>query len=149
MKVLLLEDVKGLGKKGDICEVKDGYGQNFLIAKKKAQHATNEVINRYRARQRREQEQQALELAEKKQLIESLRSIVVEIPKKAGANETLFGAVTKEEVIEALHALRPCGLSKKDIEFKNGSIKALGEYEVEVKLGSGVHGSFKIKIIAQ
>ena len=59
MKVLLLQDVKGLGKKGEICEVKDGYGKNFLIAKKMADFATNEVINRYKAEQKRAAEQAA------------------------------------------------------------------------------------------
>ena len=76
MKVLLLEDIKGLGKKGEVCEVKDGYGQNFLIAKNKAKHATNEVINRYKAEQRQKAEQEALEMAERKQLAKSLESII-------------------------------------------------------------------------
>lgn len=148
MKVLLLEDVKGLGKKGEICEVKDGYAQNFLIAKNKAKNATNEVINRYRAEQRNQQEKEALELAEKKQMVDNLSQMTIEIPKKIGANDALFGAVTKEEIIEALNAKHPYGISKKDIEIKS-PIKALGKYEVDINLGSGIHGSLKIQVVAE
>lgn len=148
MKVLLLEDVKGLGKKGEICEVKDGYAQNFLIAKNKAKNATNEVINRYRAEQRNQQEKEALELAEKKQMVDNLSQMTIEISKKIGANDALFGAVTKEEIIEALNAKHPYGISKKDIEIKS-PIKALGKYEVDINLGSGIHGSLKIQVVAE
>lgn len=148
MKVLLLEDVKGLGKKGEICEVKDGYAQNFLIAKNKAKNATNEVINRYKAEQRNQQEKEALELAEKKQMVDNLSQMTIEIPKKIGANDALFGAVTKEEIIEALNAKHPYGISKKDIEIKS-PIKALGKYEVDINLGSGIHGSLKIQVVAE
>lgn len=75
MKVLLLENVQGLGKKGEIVEVKDGYGQNFLIAKGKAKHATNEVINKYKAEQRKLAELEALKIAELKQLKQTLESL--------------------------------------------------------------------------
>ena len=89
MKVLLLEDIKGLGKKGEIREVKDGYGQNFLIAKNKAKHATNEVINKYRSQQKHQAELEALELEKRKQLAKSLESITLVLEKK-GNNGTLF-----------------------------------------------------------
>ena len=148
MKVLLLEDVKGLGKKGDICEVKDGYGQNFLIAKNKAKHATNEMIARYKAQVRNQQEREALELVEKKQLIQSLERIVVEVPKKVGANDSLFGAVTKEDILENLLQKHAFEIGKKDIEIKT-PIKTLGNHEVEVKLGSGVSGILKVSVVAQ
>lgn len=148
MKVLLLEDVKGLGKKGEVCEVKDGYGQNFLIAKGKAKHATNEVINKYKAEMKKKEEILALELAEKKQFIQTLSQVEVVIAKKVGANNALFGAITKEEIIEALQKDHNLELNKKDIEFKT-AIKSLGHYEVEVKLGSGIHGTLKIEVVSQ
>ena len=90
MKVLLLENVQGCGKKGEIVEVKDGYGQNFLIAKGKAQRATNEVINKYKAQIKKQQEIEALEIAELKQLKQSIESLKLTLHKKVGANDTLF-----------------------------------------------------------
>ncbi len=148
MKVLLLEDVRGLGKKGEICEVKDGYGQNFLIAKNKAKHATNEVINKYKAQLRQQEEKLALEIAEKKQLIETLSHITLKIAKKVGSNQALFGSITKEEIIENLSKMHQIELNKKDLDFKS-PIKSLGGHEVEIKLGNQVNGILKLEIIAQ
>ncbi|CBG39963.1 50S ribosomal protein L9 [Helicobacter mustelae] len=148
MKVLLLENVKGLGVIGDICEVKDGYGQNFLIAKGKAKHATNEVIRKHQAQMRKEAEIHALELAEKKQFIQTLSGITVSISKKVGANDALFGAITKEEIAESLHSQHNLELNKKDIEIKH-PIKNLGSHEVEVKLGDGISGVLKLEVVAQ
>lgn len=148
MKVLLLENVKGLGVVGDICEVKDGYGQNFLIAKGKAKHATNEVIRKHQAQMRKEAEIHALELAEKKQFIQTLSGITVSISKKVGANDALFGAITKEEIAESLHSQHNLELNKKDIEIRH-PIKNLGSHEVEVKLGDGISGVLKLEVVAQ
>ncbi|WP_104697596.1 MULTISPECIES: 50S ribosomal protein L9 [unclassified Helicobacter] len=148
MKVLLLEDVKGLGKKGEICEVKDGYGQNFLIAKNKAKHATNEVINKYKAEMRKKEEQLALEIAEKKQFIQTLSNITLQIYKKSGANDALFGAITKEDIVEQLQAMHNLELDKKFIEIKQ-PIKTLGKHEVEIKLGHQISGKLTIQVNAQ
>lgn len=148
MKVLLLEDVRGLGKKGEVCEVKDGYGQNFLIAKNKAKHATNEVINKYKAEVRKKEEQTALEIAEKKQLIKTIESLSVKISKKAGNNNALFGAITKDDIAENLKIEHKLEIDKKDIEIKN-PIKTLGAHEVEIKLGHQISGKLKIEVLAQ
>ncbi|RDU74389.1 50S ribosomal protein L9 [Helicobacter anseris] len=148
MKVLLLEDVRGLGKKGEVCEVKDGYGQNFLIAKNKAKHATNEVINKYKAEVRKKEEQTALEIAEKKQLIKTIESLSVKISKKAGNNNALFGAITKDDIAENLKIEHKLEIDKKDIEIKN-PIKTLGTHEVEIKLGHQISGKLKIEVLAQ
>lgn len=144
MKVLLLEDIKGLGKKGEVCEVKDGYGQNFLIAKNKAKHATNEVINRYKAEQRQKAEQEALEMAERKQLAKSLESIVLHITRK-GNKGALFGSVTKEEITHALQEEHRLTIDKKDIEI-SVTIKHIGDFVVEVKLGAGISAKLKINV---
>lgn len=148
MKVLLLEDIRGLGKKGEICEVKDGYGKNFLIAKNKALHATNEVINKYKAELKKKEENLALEIAEKKQFIQTLSALTLQIPKKVGANDALFGAITKEDIVENLLNQHQIELNKKDIEIKN-PIKTLGAHEVEIKLGNQVNGVLKLEVIAQ
>lgn len=148
MKVLLLEDIKGLGKKGQICEVKDGYGQNFLIAKNKAKLATNEVINKYKVEQRKKVEFEALQMAERKQLVATLNNITLKIIRKVGGNGSLFGAITKEEIKETLEKIHHITLDKKDFELKS-PIKSTGIYEIEVKLGQGIYGELKVDVIAE
>lgn len=148
MKVLLLQDVKNLGKAGDVCEVKNGYGNNFLIAKSLAQLATHEVINKYKATQKKKAELEALELAQKQKIAQTLESITLQIVKKVGANGALFGSITKEEVVEALHAKHPLDIDKKSLELKT-PIKSTGIYEIDVKLGYGVTGVLKIDVVAE
>lgn len=147
MKVLLLENVQGLGKKGEIVEVKDGYGQNFLIAKGKAQHATNEVINRYKANERKRAELEALEKAEMLQLKERVESLRLVLCKKVGANDTLFGSITKDEIAHALE-LERVSVDKKHIDIPQ-AIKHLGSYEVVVKLGHGVNAGLRLEIVGE
>ena len=98
MKVLLLQDVKGLGKKGEICEVKDGYGKNFLIAKGMADFATNEVINKYKAAQKKAAEMEAENKALMEMTAKKIAEITLKISQKVGANGQLYGAITKEEI---------------------------------------------------
>ncbi|PAF42269.1 50S ribosomal protein L9 [Helicobacter sp. 11S03491-1] len=148
MKILLMEDVKGLGKTGEIHEVKDGYGQNFLIAKGKAKHASNEVINKYKAQQKKQEEIAALEMTERKQLVKNLENITLEMIRKVGANGSLFGSITKEEITQALQNAHHISIDKKDIELKT-PIKSTGIYEIEIKLGYGISAILKIDVIAQ
>lgn len=143
MKVLLLEEIKNLGKKGEIVEVKDGYGQNFLIAKGKAQLATNEVINRYKAQERNRQEELALQDAHREALAKTLHDLTLKITKKSGESGSLFGAVTKDEISAALHTLHRLEIDKKHIEL-NEQIKHTGEYKISANLGDGVHASFTL-----
>lgn len=147
MKVLLLENVQGLGKKGEIVEVKDGYGQNFLIAKSKAQRATNEVINKYKANQRKAEEIAALEMAEMQQMKKTIESLTLTLHKKVGANDTLFGSITKEEIVLALQEHK-VNLDKKHIEIPQ-AIKHIGNFEVQVKLGQGINATLKLEIEPQ
>lgn len=147
MKVLLLENVQGLGKKGEIVEVKDGYGQNFLIAKGKAQRATNEVINKYKANQRKAEEIAALEMAEMQQMKKTIESLTLTLHKKVGANDTLFGSITKEEIVLALQEHK-VNLDKKHIEIPQ-AIKHIGNFEVQVKLGQGINATLKLEIEPQ
>lgn len=146
MKVLLLENVQGLGKAGEVCEVKDGYGQNFLIAKNKALLATNEVINRYNAKQRQLAESKALELAELKQLAQSLEGIELNLHKKVGNNNALFGSITKDEVAIELQKHIKTNIDKKSIVI-NEPIKHIGDFGIEVKLGSGISAKVILHIL--
>lgn len=145
MKVLLLEDIKALGKKGEVVEVKDGYGQNFLIAKGKAKHATNEVINRYKAEQRNQEEKLALEKVQREALAQSLSETTLVIEKKSGENGALFGAITKEEIALALHEHHRLEVDKKHIEI-DAPIKHTGERKISANLGHGVHASFVLVV---
>lgn len=143
MKVLLVEDVPSLGKKGEVVEVKDGYGQNFLIAKGKAKLATNEVLNRYKAEQKNKQEQLALEQAQREALAKTLKDIKLTISKKSGENGSLFGAITKDEIAHALEQTHKIQIDKKHIEL-DSQIKHTGEYTISANLGNGIHASFAL-----
>lgn len=148
MKVLLLESVQGLGKKGEIVEVKDGYGQNFLIAKGKAQHATNEVINKYKAQVRKQQEIEALEIAELHQMKNALEQLMLVLHKKVGANDTLFGSITKEEIVAEIERQTKMKIDKKHLEIPV-AIKHLGQFQVLIKLGHGINTTLNVEVKAQ
>lgn len=147
MKVLLLKDVKNLGKAGEIKEVKEGYGQNFLIGKGLAKLATDAVIRQYQAQEKARQEEEAARMAQLKELAKKLENVKVSIPKKVGANGSLFGALKKEDVAEAL-AKAGFEVDKKDIEMDN-AIKATGIYEISAKLGHGMHPKFSVEVTAE
>lgn len=145
MKVLLIEDVPSLGKRGEVVEVKDGYGQNFLIAKGKAKLATNEVLNRYKAEQKNKEEQLALEQAQREALAKTLKEIKLVVCKKSGENGSLFGAITKDEIAHALQEKHRIEIDKKHIEL-DSQIKHVGEYEISANLGHGIHATFSLEV---
>ena len=145
MKVLLLEDVQGAGKKGEIKEVKDGYGHNFLIKKGLAKLADHATLKQYAALQARQKKAEIEKLENVKQQEKTLSTLKATIQKKTGANnESLFGAVTKEDVVEAL---KPHGIiiDKKMVEFDH-LIKHTGDFEVKINLGHGHHPSFTLEV---
>lgn len=145
MKVLLMQDVKGLGKAGDICDVKDGYANNFLIAKKLALQATNDVINRHKAKQRKQAEHEA-ELKESyENLAKKLAQDVVICRVKVGQNGMLQGAVTKEMISELVQKTYNVSIDKKGIELAN-PIKSTGVYDLELKIGLGVKATIKLDV---
>ncbi|MDR2638820.1 MAG: 50S ribosomal protein L9 [Helicobacteraceae bacterium] len=147
MKVLLVQDVKTLGKAGDLKEVKEGYGQNFLIAKGLAKLATDAVIRQWRSREETRIEREREDLERLKALAAKLESVTIKIVKKIGANGSLFGALKKEEIAQAL-TQNGFEIDKKDIET-DGAIKATGLYEVSAKLGRGVHPRFKVEVAGE
>ncbi len=146
MKVLLTKDVKGLGKAGEVKEVKDGYGKNFLVGKGLALHATNEVLNKYKADQKRKIEIEAAEIKEAEDLKEKLSTFQLTIKHKVGNNGSLFGAITNKEISEELKKQTKLEIDKKHIVVKK-AIKSVGIYEVDCKLGHAIHGSLKIDVI--
>ena len=148
MKVLLTKDVKSLGKAGEIKEVADGYGKNFLIGKGLALHATTEVLNRWKAEQKRAAENEAKEIAAAKELAEKLNATKLTIKHKVGANGHLIGSVTNKEIAESLEIQFSIILDKKNISLDK-KIKSVGIYEVDCKLGHAIHASLKVDIIGE
>ncbi|RDU65461.1 50S ribosomal protein L9 [Helicobacter sp. MIT 14-3879] len=148
MKVLLLQDVKSLGKAGQICEVKDGYGRNFLIAKGFGQLATNETINRYKSKEKKRLEEEAALIQDLKNTAKTLQNLTLKINKKVGANGSLYGAITKEEIVQSFKENHNIDIDKKALELKT-PIKSTGIYELDLKLGFGIHAVCKIDIQAE
>lgn len=148
MKVLLTKDVKTLGKAGEIKEVADGYGKNFLIGKGLALHATTEVLNRWKAEQKRAAENEAKEIAAAKDLAEKLNATKLTIKHKIGANGHLIGSVTNKEISESLESQFSIVLDKKNISLDK-KIKSIGIYEVDCKLGHAIHATLKVDIIGE
>lgn len=147
MRVLLIKDVQNLGKAGEIKEVKDGYGHNFLIAKGLAKPATNEVINKYKAEQKKKEELLALEIAEAKQIQQALENLELTIAKKVGANNHLFGSLTKDEISNELEAKHRIKIDKKAFEIPQ--IKVLGDFLAVVRLGHGLQAKLQLRIVAE
>lgn len=146
MKVLLIKDVKGLGKTGEIKDVKPGYGQNFLIAKGFAKNATDEVIAQYNQDKLDKEEQKALEIKELTQEKEAIEKIVLQLHKPLGANGHLFGSITKDEIAKELSKILKVEVDKKTIT-DDKHMKEAGMHDVDIKLGHGIHATLKVEII--
>ncbi|MCX2683128.1 50S ribosomal protein L9 [Campylobacter sp. MIT 21-1685] len=147
MKVLLIKEIKGLGKAGEIKDVKEGYGQNFLLNKGLAQLATTEVLRKFEANKKKEEEILRFEKANAEQLKKQLSTTTIELSKSVGTNGTLFGTVTKEELSKALREQKNIELDKKNLECS--SLKTLGKHTITAKLGHGIHATFTLDIKAQ
>lgn len=147
MKVLLIKDVKTLGKAGEIKEVADGYGKNFLIGKGLALQATNEVIAKHNAEQKKLALKEEEEIKAAKELAEKINSTKLTIRHKVGVNGQLIGSVTNKEISEELEKQFSIMVDKKSIVVDN-KLKTIGIYEVSCKLGHSVNATLKIDIIA-
>jgi len=147
MKVLLIKDVKSLGKVGEIKEVKEGYGRNFLIGKGFAKHATDEVIEQWKIDQADIAKKEADEIASLKEIEKKLANIKLQIHKKLGANGSLYGAVTKDEIAHELADQHGIEVDKKTVELEKNAIKGTGIYEISIKLGHGIHAKLNLEII--
>ncbi len=145
MKVLLIKDVKSLGKKGEVKEVKDGYGKNFLIGKGFARHATPEILAQHAQDELIVAENLEKEVAALKVIAEQLDKAEIIITKKLGSNGHLFGSVTKDEVATALKEQHNITIDKKHINEKN-AIKTIGEHDLDFKLGHGLHAVLHVDV---
>lgn len=148
MKVLLIKDVKGLGKVGEVKEVKDGYGKNFLIGKGFALHATTEVLNRHKAQMKKQAEIEAQEIEQAKETASMIEASKLTIKHKVGANGHLIGSVTNKEIAEVLKEQLNIELDKKQIHLDK-KIKTEGIFTADCKLGHAIHAELKIDVIAE
>lgn len=146
MKVILQQDVKGQGKKGQLVEVSDGYARNFLLPKKLAVPATAENVNTMKQQEKARLAQQAAEKAVAQALAKKLEGLSVTISAKAGEGGRLFGAVTAKEISEALSAQHGLNIAKTKIVMDE-PIKACGGYQYKAKLGYEVVGTLKVNVV--
>ena len=147
MKVLLIKDVKSLGKVGEVKEVKDGYGKNFLIGKGFALHASADVLVKWEAEQKIIALNEANEIKRADDIKKILDSQKFTIKHKVGANDQLIGSVTNKEVALILKEQANIDIDKKQISLKV-KIKHIGIFEADCKLGHGIHGLAQIDVIA-
>ena len=144
MKVILLQDVKGKGKKGQMIEVSDGYARNFMLPKKLAIEATPDAINTMRMNDKATQERIAREKAEALATSKKLREMTVVVKAKGGGAGRLFGSVTNAEIADAL-AKQGVKLDKRKIVL-NETIKNVGTYTATCKLGYEITAPLTVKI---
>ena len=145
MKVILLQDVKGKGKKGQMLEVSDGYARNFMLPKKLAMEATPDAINTMRMNDKATAERIAREKAEALATSKKLRELTVTVTAKGGGAGRLFGAVTTQEIAAALEKQTGIKLDKRKIVLKD-SIKNVGTYTATCKLGYEITAPLTVKI---
>ena len=142
MKVILLQDVKKMGKKGDVIEASDGYARNYLFPRKLAEEATANALHVVKENERKKK---LAELEAAQKLAAELKGKEVTINAKAGDNGRLFGAITNKDVAEVINSQFNLSIDKKKIVVN--TIKVAGTYEVEVKLYPEVSTKMKVNIV--
>lgn len=145
MKVILLQDVRGQGKRGQMIEVSDGYARNFLLPRKLAQEATADNINTMRMNDKATQERQAKERAEALELSKKMKNFTLVVTAKGGGAGRLFGSVTNTEISEALEKQEGIVLDKRKIVLDE-PIKTTGVYSVRCKLGYEINGELSVEV---
>lgn len=146
MKVILQQDVRGQGKKGQLVEISDGYARNFLLPRKLAVPATAENINTMKLQEKARQAQMAAEKAEAQALAKKLQGIQVKLAAKAGEGGRLFGAVTSKEIAEALSTQFGLNITKTKLVLDE-PIKACGGYQIKAKLGYEIVGTVNVLVV--
>ena len=146
MKVILQVDVKGKGKKGQMIEVSDGYARNYMLPRKLAVEATADAVNTMRMNDKAAAEKAAKERAEALEISKQLRAMTLTVAAKGGGAGKLFGSVTNQEIADALKANSGIALDKRKIVLSD-SIKNVGTYTVQCKLGYEIVAPLTVKIV--
>ena len=144
MKVILLQDIRGKGKKGQMLEVSDGYARNYMLPRKMAIEATPDAVNTMRMNDKAAQERIAREKAEAMEIAGRLRALVLTVNAKGGGNGRLFGSATNQEIADALKG-QGINLDKRKIVIDE-PIKNVGTYTVTCKLGYEISAPLTVKI---
>ena len=148
MKVILKENIKGVGKKDEIVEVKDGYANNFLLNKNKAILATPENINKLKARNEKIQKNHDRDVKNAKELKKTLASKEIVLKVKAGENNKVFGSIGAKEIVQAIKEQLNIDIDKKKISA-DSKVKKIGVHNVELKLHSEVRANLKVRVEAE
>ena len=148
MKVILQQDVKGQGKKGQMVEVSEGYARNFLLPRKLAIPATTDAINTMNLKEKARKAEEARQKAEAEATVEKLKECQVKLTAKAGNGGRLFGAVTTKEISEGLKAQFGIDIPKQKLVLDE-PIKAFGSYQVKAKLGFEVVGTVYVSVFEE
>jgi large subunit ribosomal protein L9 len=145
MKVILQQDVKGQGKKGQLVEVSEGYARNYLLPRKLAIAATTDAINTMNLKEKARKAEEARQKAEAEATVEKLKECQVKLTARAGNGGKLFGAVTTKEISEGLKAQYNIDIPKQKLVLDE-AIKAFGSYQVKAKLGFEVVGTVYVSV---
>lgn len=148
MKVILLDNIKGVGKKDEVINASDGYARNFLFPKKLAVEANAENMSKLNNKKDANQYKKDMEKKAAEELAQKLKGIMLKMKVKAGENGKIFGGVTAKEISENLKQQYGFDIDKKKIEMKE-TIKTLGSFQVNVKLYEGVNGTLKVQVISE
>ncbi len=146
MKVILQQDVRGQGKKGQMIEVAEGYARNFLLPRKLAVLATADAMNTMKLQEKAKKAEEARLKAEAEAVAEKLKSAQVKISAKAGANGKLFGSITSKEISENLMKQHGIELAKQKIVMDE-PIKSFGSYQLKAKLGFEISGTVYVMVV--
>ena len=145
MKVVLLADVKGQGKKNDIIEVSDGYARNFLFPKKLAVVADAKVLNNIKGQEEAKKHKIEVETAEARALAEKLDTLLIKITATSGSDDRLYGSITAKDIAEKLESDFSITVDKRKIQLGD-PIRAYGKYDIDVKLYSEITGKLHVLV---
>ena len=148
MKVVLLADVKGQGKKNDVINVSDGYARNFLLPRKLAVEADAKVMNEIKGREASIKHKIEVETAEAKALAAKLDTILVKIPASSGADGRLYGSITAKDIADHLQKDFGITVDKRKIQLSE-AIRAYGKYDLDVKLYTDVSGKINVRVTSK
>ena len=148
MKVIFSVDVKGQGKKGEMKEVSEGYGRNYLLPRKLAVEATADNMNAMRMKERAKAAAMAAEKAKATENAKALESLIVKIPAKAGSNGRLFGSITSKEISENLMKQHGIEIDSKKI-VQADPIKTFGSFDVKCKFGYEISGVIHVLVVEE
>jgi len=148
MKVILLEDVRKVGKKGELVDVSDGYARNVLFRQKKGVEATKKAINELELQKKADEKRRKEEYAQAKELGEKIKDMEVQVTLKTGSGGRVFGSISTKEIAQAAKSQLKLDVDKKKLVLKD-PIKSLGTHVVSLKLHAQVTSELKVKVVEE